>query len=713
MPQASNPYLPLVVAAAQQQGIDPQWAAATLLTEDAPGDPNATSPQGATGLMQVMPGNAAGANLLNPAQNIQRGVQILAANLKATGGNKSEASAMYFGGPNPSQWGPRTHGYVQKVADNYNALGAPMSSVPAPQQQSPGAMPNLSAFLSQQSTPQTPAAAAPQGDAMPNLNAFLNTGAPPPGPPATRGQSGYTGGSAVQNGFNAGVNRITGAAIGGAEDAFEATPSVLTPKAAGAINGVAPGLGTAVNNLISLPVKGAGALFGGAQGAVAQTGAELGAPALGRDLAALPEAFAGDATASSPAQEIVTPPTQVEDLTSLINKIGPDTPLSWRAERRQAATPQPAAPAPSEATALQAQLTRGPIKGDATIYVPGSNPTAAEIAGDPVVSLEQKHYAQNVDPASFKAQQDANNAARVNLYQGLAGSPDDIQIAEEARDAQAAKDLTAAFANKGVADAEPVVGTIDRILAGPAGKDDAVVSTLNSIKGKLYGPNGQLETDPEMLYGVRQAINNLLSKKGALANPQAQLATSQLMQVKGALDQAIEPAAPGFAQYLQNYSAASRPIDTMQYLQDKMPAVIGANGTMSQPKFHQMMVQIAKARQLPGVNPAKSIDPETLSGLTALHSDLTRTTNLDLGKARGSDTVQNVNIPAMLAGQAGRQVGSLAAHGVASLLHPGLGNMAVEGAKAVAGSVKSAATRKAQAARIRYLLNPTGEPPTE
>jgi hypothetical protein len=363
-------------------------------------------------------------------------------------------------------------------------------------------------------------------------------------------------------------------------------------------------------------------------------------------------------------------------------------------------TPREAAA--NDAAALQQQLTRGPIKGDSTIYVPGSTPTAAEVAGDANVSLEQKHYAQNVAPEQFTAQQKANNDARVDLYSQLAGNPDTVRIAEDARDAQASQDVAAAFANKGQADAQPVVDQINSILAGPAGKDDAVVATLNSIKGKLYDPQGALETDPEMLYGVRQAINNLLSKKGAIANPQAQLATSQLMQVKGALDQAIEPAAPGFGQYLQNYAEASKPIDTMTYLQEKMPQVIGANGMMSQPKFHQMMIQIAKQRAMPGVNPAKSIDPETLAGLMNIHSDLTRTTNLDLGRARGSDTAQNFSLASKIAGQAGNVV----AHAVAGHSLPLVGNMLVESGKHVLSTRKAAKTAAQQAKRVNELLNP-------
>jgi hypothetical protein len=137
MPQPSNPYLGLVAQYAQQAGIDPKWAQATLLTENTPGDPRAVSPAGAVGLMQVMPANAAGANLADPMANIQRGVQILAANLKAAGGDKSKASAMYFDGPNAKTFGPGAYSYVKKVADNYNSLGTPDMNQPSATSQTP------------------------------------------------------------------------------------------------------------------------------------------------------------------------------------------------------------------------------------------------------------------------------------------------------------------------------------------------------------------------------------------------------------------------------------------------------------------------------------------------------------------------------------------------------------------------------------------------
>ena len=732
--QANN-YQPIFQQSGQAYNVDPVLMQAIQQTESA-GDPNVTSSAGAQGNMQLMPQTAAALGVQNPyvpAQAIPGATKLMAQNLAAFKDPRL-AVAAYFGGPDTRQWGPKTSAYVATVAKNYAALKAQAMPASAPAQSSADDLVNAFLSPSSASSSTSPKTAPQPADDL--VNAFLtppsndNADAPAastplaPGdvPMIARGAAGRTANqiAAAQAPVANAIGRVASAAGQAAVAAGAQTPEVIAPQAIRAMDSV--GIpGDAINAVAGLPLRAGAAVLGGAQAGVAQIGAELGQPALGRDVAALPEAFAGDAamvrTAPVDESRILPAPN------ALMGNVRPDVPAPPNAIV-EAASPAPAVPSPrsvgaaatpaaatvmtpreaaaNDAAALQQQLTRGPMKGDSTIYVPGSTPTAAEVAGDANISLEQKHYAQNVAPAQFDAQQKANNNARVDLYSQLAGNPDTVRIAEDARDAQASQDLAAAFANKGQADAQPVVDQINSILAGPAGKDDAVVATLNSIKGKLYDPQGALETDPEMLYGVRQAINNLLSKKGAVANPQAQLATSQLMQVKGALDQAIEPAAPGFAQYLKNYSDASKPIDTMNYLQEKMPQIIGAAGMMSQPKFHQMMIQIAKQRAMPGANPAKSIDPETMAGLINLHSDLTRITNLDLGRARGSDTAQNFNLASKLAGQGAHVV----AHAVAGHSLPLVGNMLVESGKHVLASRKMAKTQAQQAKRVNELLNP-------
>ena len=83
-------------------------------------------------------------------------------------------------------------------------------------------------------------------------------------------------------------------------------------------------------------------------------------------------------------------------------------------------------------------------------------------------------------------------------------------------------------------------------MDSPAGVRPVVKQQLQQVLDMLYDKNGNLHTDPEMLYGVRQGIGDMLSKTMAAKYPGAQLAKSQLMEVQSALDKVIEPAAPGF-----------------------------------------------------------------------------------------------------------------------------------------------------------------------
>ncbi|MDE1907140.1 MAG: hypothetical protein KGH75_11900, partial [Rhodospirillales bacterium] len=99
-------------------------------------------------------------------------VKILANNLRAAGGDKSKASAMYFDGPNAKQFGPGAYQYVQKVANNYNALEqSPVASSSQPSQ-----TPALDALIqkaqAQVNTPQQ--SGASDQVATPALDALVN-----------------------------------------------------------------------------------------------------------------------------------------------------------------------------------------------------------------------------------------------------------------------------------------------------------------------------------------------------------------------------------------------------------------------------------------------------------------------------------------------------------------------------------------------------------
>lgn len=125
------PYAEVINQAAAGHGVDPALIAAIIKAESN-FHPKARSHAGAQGLMQVMPFNAKGADLMDPEQNIRRGVEIIASHLKKYDGDLNLALAAYNAGPGAvakdlAKGGdgipdyPETQAYVKKVQQYYEA----------------------------------------------------------------------------------------------------------------------------------------------------------------------------------------------------------------------------------------------------------------------------------------------------------------------------------------------------------------------------------------------------------------------------------------------------------------------------------------------------------------------------------------------------------------------------------------------------------------
>lgn len=122
---SQNPALfePIISSCSREFGVDSSLVKAVIHAESGY-NPNAVSPKGAQGLMQLMPKTAQGlkvADSLNPSDNIRGGVRYLKFLLDTFKGNESLALAAYnagmgsvakYGGIPPFQ---ETRNYVAKV----------------------------------------------------------------------------------------------------------------------------------------------------------------------------------------------------------------------------------------------------------------------------------------------------------------------------------------------------------------------------------------------------------------------------------------------------------------------------------------------------------------------------------------------------------------------------------------------------------------------
>lgn len=126
-------FAPIVAHAARVHGVDEALVHAVIFAESSY-DPDAISPAGASGLMQLMPATAAQygvRDLFDPAQNVNGGVRVLRDLLARFNGNVELALAAYNAGAgaviragNRVPPRPETVAYVPKVIDYYRHFQA-------------------------------------------------------------------------------------------------------------------------------------------------------------------------------------------------------------------------------------------------------------------------------------------------------------------------------------------------------------------------------------------------------------------------------------------------------------------------------------------------------------------------------------------------------------------------------------------------------------
>jgi hypothetical protein len=120
----SSPYASLFEQAGARYGIDPS-VLASVARHESGFDPNAVSPAGALGLMQIMPGTARGLGVdpMDPRQAVDGAARLLSGHLQQFGSldlalaayNAGPGAVSRYGGIPPYQ---ETQGYVSRILDD-------------------------------------------------------------------------------------------------------------------------------------------------------------------------------------------------------------------------------------------------------------------------------------------------------------------------------------------------------------------------------------------------------------------------------------------------------------------------------------------------------------------------------------------------------------------------------------------------------------------
>ena len=432
----------------------------------------------------------------------------------------------------------------------------------------------------------------------------------------------------------------------------------------GAVQGGLAGGGLALatgGNALAGATSGAGmGLAGGsAGGALGYVGGKIASGlGIGTGPKALPQPEGATATASAddlgpgstgtPAIDAPPPDLTPQSIKALADKI-PAAPIGVSGDPLKQG---------SHAETVIRTMAGGQMPTIVPSQIPGVKLTAGPATGN-AGAAQLERWARQVNPLAFQPVDNANQAARVTFLKGITGQPDDLSSAIDARDTYANQTLEGPdgiFADAPPVSVSPVQDALDTIKASAGYKARGQVrSSVDQMQSSLDALTGEDGTAaPGDLYnGLRKSMDDLQGglSQNANATPQA---AREIGQVRSALDDTVEPAAPGFAAYRANYAQRSQQIGAQQYLQGQLAGVLGSDGAkpLTTASLNSVITGIQKA-QLPGSKtaptaPVMAVTPEQLQGLVTLRNDMNRETGMNRTMAPGSNTFGNFGTNALM-----------------------------------------------------------------
>jgi hypothetical protein len=359
--------------------------------------------------------------------------------------------------------------------------------------------------------------------------------------------------------------------------------------------------------------------------------------------------------------------------------------------------------------------------------IPGVQLTAAQATGNPGLALLERNR-RAANPSPFVALDQQNAAARNAYAQQIVGTPEQLEQARGALAQMDAQSRPQVFGSQQPVDTAPIKAEVQAAIDANKGRPTVQAPLQNVLKQiqaveipstAAEGEESEAATAmPADLWNVRKYLGDMVAPRATGTANDGQAAATQLLGLKPTFDQQIEAGAPGFQNYLQQYSAMSKPIDAMQYLQNKFPT--DQQGNMQLGGLDRFIKGINRSQNSSGYSQADAITPEQYQGLSDLRDDMRLGSRIDLGKARGSDTNVNLmttgRVANMMAGSSPKVASMLTGAGAALVGHPVEGGLVGLGANALANKLASAQVNRlaavrsaAESALDNRLLNPYGK----
>jgi hypothetical protein len=307
----------------------------------------------------------------------------------------------------------------------------------------------------------------------------------------------------------------------------------------------------------------------------------------------------------------------------------------------QATDPQGAA------AAMQTSANRPPL-------VPGSQPTAAEAAGDlGLLSVEKQ--ARGIAPEDFALLASDRNMARQTELTRLGGTPADIERATQARGAMAST-----LYQNAAQDSAPIDNEMVALLQRPAMQQAiAKAQQIAGNRGQTFGLASNMPGVPMSLTGqdlqaLKQTVTDMRDAEFRAGNTNSGNAIADTLNDLKDWTLRNVPS----ARLADNaFQQASSPINRMQSIQGlqnqaTIPQVDIRTGQyfLSAPKYSNALDALQS-------DPFNAVDAGAMARLEAVRKDLEGSNAIINLRAPGSDTFQNFMLGGRLKGFLGAKAG--------------------------------------------------------